>query len=83
MRELKAMSPAEKQKLRVVTGHFQHGALSRVLPQPKIRVTLLRDPADRLRSQFQYVRQLPGHPHHEIAQDGFESYYCGIEPGPR
>ncbi len=80
MRELKTMSPAEKQKLRVVTGHFHHGTLRGVLPQPKLRVTLLRNPADRVRSQYQYVRQLPGHPHYEIAQDGFESYYSASSP---
>lgn len=80
MRELKTMSARDKRGLRVVTGHFHHGALHGVLPQPVLHVTLLRDPADRVRSQYQYVRKLPGHPHHEIAQEGFDAYFAASSP---
>jgi len=80
MQELREMSPARKREMRVVTGHMHVGTLNGVLPQPLLRVTILRDPAERVRSQYQYVRRLREHPHFELAQAGFEAYSEASSP---
>ena len=81
MRELKTMSPAEKQKLRVVTGHFHHGTLRGVLPQPKLRVTLLRIRWTASARSISTFVSFPGIP--TTDRPGWiRVVLLGVEPGP-
>jgi hypothetical protein len=80
MERLKAMGREEKRKLRVITGHFHYGTVDPILEQPTLYVTLLREPAERVRSQYQFVRGVPDHPHHQIAQGSLAEYSAASSP---
>jgi hypothetical protein len=68
--ELQSLSPTEKQEIRCVKGHAPFG-LHRWLPQPAAYLTLIRNPLERIVSEYCYVRRTTQHPFHEelVARD--------------
>lgn len=55
------LSPDRKRSLRVIRGHGVLG-LHAELEQPCLYATLLRNPIDRVVSQYNFIRNAPGHP---------------------
>lgn len=63
----RALPKAERGRLRVVRGHGVQG-LHRELDQPCAYATLLRDPVDRVLSQYYFIRESTNHPRHRDLQ---------------
>ena len=61
--ELLAMSRAQREPYRVVGGHFRFG-LHLLFDSPSRYITFVRDPVERVISNFAYVRWQSGHPWH-------------------
>lgn len=63
-------SEEERAAYRVVTGHIPFG-METLVPRPAATITLLRDPVERLISNYYYVRNAPDHPAHAqtVAED--------------
>lgn len=64
----RALSRAEHERLRVIRGHGVQG-LHRELDQPCAYATLLRNPVDRVLSQYYFIRESPKHPRHRELRD--------------
>ncbi len=62
--ELESLPPDGKRKIRCLKGHAPFG-LHRWLPQPAAYVTLIRNPLERIVSEYYYVRRTPQYPFHE------------------
>lgn len=60
---LAAMPEDERRKLQVIHGHLAHG-VAELLPQPSIYLCVLRRPAARLFSYYQFILRRPQHPLH-------------------
>lgn len=60
LQDFEQMPAVQRQKLKVVRGHFNFG-LHPLLPQPSTYITLLRDPVDRALSHYYYVLKFPTH----------------------
>jgi hypothetical protein len=65
--ELAGIPPDQKNRLRVVMGHFYFGAHS-FLDQPAHYITLIRDPVERTISHYYYARRSPSHHFHDTAR---------------
>ncbi len=70
--ELCARPEAELRAIRAVYGHFGTG-LDELLPGPSALLTLLRDPVERVVSQYHYVRTHPEGQDHRHALEGVHS----------
>lgn len=70
--KLAAMPEAGRAALGLVEGHMYYG-VHEILPGPCRYVTLLREPAARLRSWYRYVRREKWHPFHGIVTGGSKS----------
>lgn len=55
-----ALTELQKQEFRVFSGHFSFG-IQDILPHPSWMITLLRDPVERLLSQYAHVARQPDH----------------------
>lgn len=55
------MTLADRARLTLIAGHFQHG-IGRLFPQRVIYLTVLRSPAERIYSYYRYVRRRTDHP---------------------
>ncbi|MCG3141451.1 MAG: hypothetical protein HDKAJFGB_02736 [Anaerolineae bacterium] len=64
LERLQAMPKDQKRKFRVIKGHIGFG-LDEILPQPSTYFTMLRDPIERVISDYYYVRRTPIHPFHQ------------------
>jgi hypothetical protein len=64
--ELRQASRAERASLRVVQGHLTFG-LHHLFDVPCQYVTLLRDPVDRIVSEYFWLRRNPKHPDYDLA----------------
>jgi hypothetical protein len=60
---LRTMPVDERVSLRIITGHIPYGLVDLDLPQPPSYITVLRDPVERVRSLYQFVRNDPSHPY--------------------
>jgi hypothetical protein len=65
--ELAAIPQTRMARLRVVMGHFYFGAHT-FLSQPSAYITFLRDPIDRVISEYYFVRRSPAHHFHDSAR---------------
>ncbi|MEZ4510948.1 MAG: sulfotransferase family 2 domain-containing protein [Chloroflexota bacterium] len=80
----KAMSPERHAKIRWLTGHMGYGYHD-YLSGPSVYVTLLRDPVERLISNYYFERHLRESPIHEMIRSGkmdlreYVYYYYAIE----
>ena len=64
--EFKKLPEARREKVRVLKGHMHFG-LHRYLPRPSTYITIVRDPVDRVISNYYYVLRTPGHRlYHEV-----------------
>jgi hypothetical protein len=79
----RALPPAERERLRVIRGHGVQG-VHRELERPCAYATLLRDPVDRVLSQYYFIRESPNHPRHrELLARGatlLEYLRAGLNP---
>ena len=66
---LLAMSPEARAALGMVEGHMLYGVHERI-PGPCVYITILREPAARLRSWYRYVRRNPKHRLHGVVVAG-------------
>lgn len=66
---LRALPPEARATLGMVEGHMLYG-VHRLLPGPCVYVTVLREPAARLRSWYRYVRRNPKHRLHGVVVGG-------------
>lgn len=57
------MSSAEKGKIRLIMGHMHYG-MHELVPGPSAYFTFLREPIDRVISQYYFIRRSPLHPAH-------------------
>jgi hypothetical protein len=64
--EVARLAPGELARRRVLAGHFGFG-LHVELPGSCRYVTFLREPVERVRSHYEFVRRQPGHYLHEAA----------------
>lgn len=70
LKVLQSMPVAERERLRLITGHMVFG-LHSSLPQGGRYFTMLRDPVKQVTSLYRYILDLPAHPHKErIQRDG-------------
>jgi hypothetical protein len=58
--QLDRLSPEKRAQLRLIRGHFVYG-VHRVLDQPSLYFSLLRDPCERLISAYAHIRAVPSH----------------------
>ncbi len=66
------MPVEERRKLQVIHGHLAHG-VAEFLPQPSVYLCLLRRPAARLFSFYQFILRRPQHPlHSAVAGAGMD-----------
>jgi glycosyltransferase involved in cell wall biosynthesis len=63
--ELMDLPAAERERYRLILGHYDRSYLSLCETPPAI-VTFLRDPVKRLRSYWAHVRRAPDHPMHAV-----------------
>jgi hypothetical protein len=61
IQKFKTLDESEKRRIRLVRGHMPFG-LHRYLDMPATYITMLRDPIDRVISDFYYVFEAPSHP---------------------
>jgi hypothetical protein len=64
--EVAAAVAGAKRFVRVLAGHFPFG-IDEVLPAPSRYMTFFRDPVDRVRSHYDFVRTQPDHYLHQAA----------------
>lgn len=77
--EVAAALADARHPVRVLAGHFPFG-IDDVLPTPASYMTFLRDPVDRVRSHYDFVRTQPAHYLHDAASSLRLSEYvrrCG------
>src|SRR5262249_19033084 len=67
--EFAALSPAERDHLRFVMGHFSYG-IHEGLTQPWRYVTMLRDPVDRYISSYHHAVRFPSTPRQQQIASG-------------
>ena len=68
--EFKKLPEALRERIIVLKGHLYFG-LHEFLPRPSTYITILRDPVDRVISNYYYVLRTPSHYlHHEIRSQG-------------
>lgn len=70
LKSLDAMTPSERDRIRVVTGHIPLGLVEGFFARPIEYVTVLRDPIDSIRSFYQFALSQPDHPDHALAARG-------------
>ncbi len=80
IREFKALSEAERSKIRLFRGHLPYG-LHTYLPQPSTYFTVLRDPVERVISYYQYILRTPGHYLYDIVMGQKMSLKTLLESG--
>ena len=61
---VEAMTESERRRFRVFSGHFPFG-VQHLLPPPVFTITLLRDPLERVLSQYYHVARTPDHYLHQ------------------
>ncbi len=59
-----SISPEERARIFVLTGHFLYGAHDRFFDRAPVYVACVRPPLERFRSHYDFVRVRPGHPTH-------------------
>lgn len=70
----RALPEAQRAQYRLLKGHLWFG-LHTALPQPSTYFTLLRDPVERVISQYYYARSMPEHYlYKRLNQDGMTLY---------
>ena len=60
IKEFIALPPEQREKIRLVKGHMPYG-LHKLLSVPATYITMLRDPVDRIISQYYFVLKTPAH----------------------
>jgi hypothetical protein len=79
----KDLSQAQKSKIRLLHGHIPFG-YHKMLAQPSLYITFLREPVDRVISHYYYVRQHPEHELYDLVVNqnlSLKDYVCsGILP---
>jgi hypothetical protein len=60
IKEFIALSPEQREKIRLVKGHMPYG-LHEFLSVPATYITMLRDPVDRVISHYYFVLKTPAH----------------------
>ena len=61
--KLRQLPEDRKYRIRLISGHMPFG-LHRWLPQPATYITILRNPIERVASEYYYIRRKPIHPDH-------------------
>ena len=69
IREFKNLPESEQESIRALSGHGGFSGLHNYLPGKTEYVTLLRNPIDRVISNYYYVRRTEGHRHYETARE--------------
>lgn len=67
--EVAALTPKQRQKIKLYTGHFAFG-LHKLLGTEATYITVLREPIDRSLSEFYHIRRDPDHGLHKLVQSG-------------
>ncbi len=67
--EFMALSDVEKEGIRVLLGHFGFG-IDADLPGSSIYITILRDPIERMISDFYHINRDPNHGLYELVSSG-------------
>jgi hypothetical protein len=67
--ELNGMPAEQLRGLRMIIGHAAFG-LHAAVPKPCSYITILRDPIERVISQYYYILRMPGHQQHQVLARG-------------
>lgn len=67
--EYAAYSPARKREICVLLGHFSYG-VHEVVPNPYVYLTILREPIERMISNYFHINRDPNHGLHELVSSG-------------
>jgi hypothetical protein len=59
------ITPEERARIFVLTGHFLYGTHDRFFDRVPVYVACVRPPLERFRSAYDFVRARPGHPTHK------------------
>jgi hypothetical protein len=68
VREFWSLPQSTRAAFRMVKGHCAYG-IHEAIPGPSTYFTLLRDPIERISSEYHYVRRIPTHPLHEAVME--------------
>lgn len=69
LEEFKAFPPKHKTNIRVLLGHFSYG-VHELVPGPYLYLTILRDPIERMISNYYHINRDPNHGLHELVSSG-------------
>lgn len=64
-----ALPPRRKAEIRVLLGHFSYG-VHELVPDPYVYITILREPIDRMISNYYHINRDPNHGLHELVSSG-------------
>lgn len=64
-----AFPPERKSQIRVLLGHFSYG-VHKLVPGPYLYITILREPVERIISNFYHINRDPNHGLHELVSSG-------------
>jgi len=67
--EYKALDERKKEQIKVLVGHFAFG-IHELIPGDSIYITVLREPIDRMISDFYHIGRDPIHGLHELVRSG-------------
>ncbi|MGI9627068.1 MAG: sulfotransferase family 2 domain-containing protein [Longimicrobiales bacterium] len=65
MKKFQGLPEAKRASFRAISGHM-HLEFSDYIPNPVTRITLLRDPIERVVSEYFFVLRSPGHPKYPV-----------------
>lgn len=66
---LPTLTAEAKRNIYVLTGHFHYGTQDQYFDRKKVYIACVRQPLDRLRSYFNFVRTRPNHPGYSALVD--------------
>ncbi len=69
LQEYAAFPPERKAEIRVLLGHFSYGVHTFV-PAPYLYITMLREPVERMISNYYHINRDPNHGLHELVSSG-------------
>lgn len=69
LEEYAALPPERKAEIRVLLGHFSYG-VHEMVPAPYVYITILREPIDRMISNFYHIKRDPNHGLYELVSSG-------------